>query len=595
MPRYRCSALILLLVALWWPASALACSCRPLAGRGADNVVVVSGTFAEDIEDGVVSPMWNNTRRLIADRVWFGPDQREFRLVSHKEGPDRIPSPGYCARRIAGFPSLRVLAWLRPVGGGLYETNLCSLITWDSEQRNALVQSFQRSLRFYEEIDRRLQSNPDDPEAWRERLAIAIDLKDAYGRWRSLQRLIELTTSPDGNLLREAAIAADMIGDDAAAARLAGRALLLSPGDETIRTIHRLASLRIGYDEGLMGLTKKLDRLAWFGLKDTRIDLSYIDVEDFRIQDSALSGYIKLARFNGGVIRRSSLSRVWIFDTKFWALLARDLDLTDATIRNSSFDDGRFDRSDLSRATLESVSFYGQTITHSTFRGARLEDVRFVAFTSLTDVDFTGASFRSVHFDGARLNGVNLGRLAELRESSWTGAIVDCRTSLPPTLDVVKEGIIFVAEHCEGKPTNRDFTGPQYAEIVDWEELKLSGARFTGRRFHGATFNKSMLQSTDFSSVTLIYSHFESADLRGARFTNSTFDQVFFKYADLRGADLSSVTFKLRWTPGSDKSYGEFYSARYDAHTKWPSTFVDDKGGVHPFNPAEHGAILVKD
>lgn len=590
MPRTRCTAFVLLLVALLWPTAALACSCAPFIGRGAANAIVVSGTIAEDIQDGITSPLWNHTRRLIPDRIWYGPEEPEFKLIDYSQR-DNPSCPSFI-----GTPGQRVVAWLYPSGSGYYATGYCSIVHWHSDTRKAVEQSLQRSLTYYEDVDRRLRAAPNDADAWRERLVIARDLKDVHGRWRSLQQLVALTAAPGSDLLREAAEAASAAGDPAMAASLAGRALELSPGDEASRMTFRLATLRRSYDQGLVELTKKLDGLYWSDVDAQRLNLNFIAIEKFQIRKSTLDGgYVIMANFSGGVLRQSSLENMIIRDSRFESVLAREVKFGRTRFESSSLSDWRLDRGDFTEADFSQVSINGE-ITNSTFKKAKMRDVSF-GLATLTDVDFTDASIRDVHFDGARLNGVDLGSLHGHRGATWTGAIVDCRTKLPADVDAAKAGIIYRAAQCDGQSNNRDFTGAAYRDVHDWSGLDLANARFAGVKFDTAIFRNADLRNADFSDVSVTYSHFQDTDLRGASFAKAVLDRPWFMNADLRGADLSDVVLKLEWYPGREKARynSEFDRVKYDASTKWPTTFIDRDGLAHLFDPAEHGAILVKD
>jgi uncharacterized protein YjbI with pentapeptide repeats len=343
--------------------------------------------------------------------------------------------------------------------------------------------------------------------------------------------------------------------------------------------------MRLSYDRALYAETRQANNLDWSGIT-AEIDTSGLTSHSFNIRGARLSGRLRHSAFVGGAIENTSLVNLSVEQTSFDSLLVNAVDFSEAFFYRSWMTEWHIDRSKFKRARLRHTRIDAEIIRTS-FAEAQLEDVDF-RNSQLTDVDFTGASLDEVRFDFTRLFGVDLSSTKTLSQTSWKGAIYDCRTRLPTTLNPIAAGMIASEGTCYGRANNRDFTSAAYADIRDWTKLDLAGARFAGSRVSG-NFELSTLNGADLSDTNVQDAYFQNTNLRDARFNRAVIEGTHFYEADLRGADFSDV--KLKLIP----SLPLFNKCKYDARTKWPATVSDDSGRTHSFIPAAHGAILVKD
>lgn len=598
MRLYRL-VIVSLLFSILCPGIVEACSCIPFIGRGAADSVVVSGRIDIDVEAGATSPWGEYSRRLIAEKVWFGPNQREFRLVAN-----RVNAGCESAVNGLGQPGDRVIAWLQPFGGDYHSVGSCSLIGWEDKDREAVEESLRDALAAYDSVDRSLLTRPDNADLWRARLKIATDLNDVHGRLLSLRRLVEL--APDIDLLRDAAATAYAVHDGEAAQRYANRGLILAPGDDSLSALRQRTVLRRAYNKDILARTDQLDGLTWANQREGDVRLEGVRLRDFQIRDSAFSGLIVASLLSSGLLLNTSFSRMTVRRGSIVGVLMRNVRLSHGHFDETKIEAGRISASDFSHTVFSGASIEGTEIENTTFRSARLtkvqfagahladvdfgqaslSDVEFVG-TGLVNIDFTAASLERVHFRDVRLRNVDLATVVGLH---ITAAIVDCRTRLPTSLDLAQAGVIIDARECEGRPTNRDFTSAAYASRWHWTDLDLTAANFTGVNLDIARFHGSILSGARFSRARIRHLGGYKVDFRDARFTGAIIGDSDFRLADLRGTDFTDANLTIRYAGA-----GPFRGAKYDARTKWPATFLDGSGKVQPFKPAEQGAILVKD
>jgi uncharacterized protein YjbI with pentapeptide repeats len=600
-------ALVSILLGISWPGVVEACTCGPFIGPNAGNGLLVSGSVEADVEAGVESPWWDYSSRLIADKVWFGPDQRVFRLIA----PYRFMTT--CGGAFVGRPGERYIAWLYPFGGDYYSMGSgCGIVGWANKDRPAIEESLRRMLAVYDDIDRRLQATPRDADLWHARLKIATDLKDVHGRLRSLRRLVELAPAPDIDLLRDAATTSDVVHDSDAAARYADLGLKLSPGDEELKAIQRRATLRRGYDKDGMALTKELDGITWTNQRKAEARLDFIRLGNFQIRHSTLERQIIfMAQLTSGTIRETSLTQASVGNSQLAGVLMRDVQLKFASFSHTKIQLSRIADADFSNTVLTETTIESTGIANTSFRDARLTKVKFEGSSldnadldsaRLIDVDFSGAALTGVDFTDAylervRFQNVRLRRVdvSNVKELHLKDAIIDCGTRLPAGFDLTKAAIIVDTPSCDGKPNNRNFAGDTYLNRWEWGGLDLTNAVFARTNWKYLYFTRSILRGADFSGAKVDSLQGYEVDFREARFTGATLGDalggyVDFRLADLRGADFSGATLKIPYVQASP-----FRGAKYDSRTKWPATFLGGDGRAQPFDPAEHGAILVKD
>jgi uncharacterized protein YjbI with pentapeptide repeats len=146
--------------------------------------------------------------------------------------------------------------------------------------------------------------------------------------------------------------------------------------------------------------------------------------------------------FDGGSLRRSRLSEVWLRDVRLVATDLAESDWLDAAFVSTVIAGAQAYNSNLRR-----VSFRGCKIDSVNFRSATLVDVVFDDCL-LRDVDFAGATLERTRFPGSRLSGVDFTK-ATLKKADLRGADLDISAGY----DSLRGAIIDTAQLIDLAPT----------------------------------------------------------------------------------------------------------------------------------------------
>ena len=125
------------------------------------------------------------------------------------------------------------------------------------------------------------------------------------------------------------------------------------------------------------------------------------DAADSRFLECAFTGVV----FQGGELRRSRLTDVWLRDVRLTGTSLAETDWTDAVFLASAAAGA-----EAFGAQLRRVTFHGCKLDSVNFRDAVLTDVTFEDCL-LRDVDFTGATLTSTAFPRSRLTQVTFAKM----------------------------------------------------------------------------------------------------------------------------------------------------------------------------------------
>lgn len=227
-------------------------------------------------------------------------------------------------------------------------------------------------------------------------------------------------------------------------------------------------------------------------------------------------------------------------DATFGGSDLRDCSFATARLLNVDFTGARLYRASFDGGVLRNVTFHNAMLGHSSFLGAEITDVIWSGSVNadfsdaritrvlasdvrgelvlksahLADVDFSGSYLaymdaRGARFERVNLTGANLSRAklqgADLANATLSGANlemahIDCRTRLPPDVNIRQAGLIPDEPFCDGRPQNRDFSNRVW-EHADFEGLDLRGANFSGSNLKLARFRGADLTGANLTQV----------------------------------------------------------------------------------------------
>lgn len=118
------------------------------------------------------------------------------------------------------------------------------------------------------------------------------------------------------------------------------------------------------------------------------------------------------------------------------------------------------------------------------------------------------------------------------------------------------------------RPGNKDFSGYDNLQGVDFSGVNLQGANFVDCdlskvdfqdcNLEGALFIHATLNAVDFSDADLTDADFTGAEIRGADFTSATLEDTNFNWVDGFGAEFSGNDLAT-----ASLCYGEFINANF--------------------------------
>lgn len=327
-----------------------------------------------------------------------------------------------------------------------------------------------------------------------------------------------------------------------------------------------------------------LSKADFSGANLNRCDFTGANLSGARFNDLQGSYMIDFTKSD---LRKASFKRAYLRYSTFNGASLDQVDFSNAKLE---------EKNSFENATLDAVNFENARLILNNFRGSHWQG------QNLSGVELWGSDFRDAVLDGVNLQravfkdnfrdedvmdlrGADLSK-ANLTGVYWGFALFDCKTKLPPNVEISNLPLIPIWNKCEGNPPKTKmltgFKSQEGPRLINIEgqgsklpNMDLSGYGFWRSKFDDSDFSAAKLVNIDIQGSSFARANFENAQFEKCYFSKVDFKNSSFKNANLSNCRISDVDFREANFDGI-----KLLGATYDKKTIWPNGFDPAAAGA---------------